>query len=397
MDRTPAPDSTPRLGEAHIVSQAPASLRDWGPWQFPRIERLADGRLHLWFHVAADSALAYGTPPRHAVSSDRGATWTEVDDYPEGSGLELASGDRIRIHAEASVPADGLALGDPVGSMVNYGHPVRYYDARQIPSEQAGWFLLRSAEGGPFRREQVEMSIPGATRHVVEGVLPRPFFHRIRRGPDSSLWAPHYFPRIVGGRLQAYWSATFLTSDDGGHSWRFISEIPYEPDRQRALADDLLGRERIGFSEPDIVFVDASRCLALLRTTDGNGVGPSYLSVSGDGGRTWQDPWLFDDVGVWPILTMLGNGTVLASYGRPGLYVRTLSAQAIAEERFEPEHWGEPVPVVPPGALQTETCSYSDLLALDDDTAMIAYSDFNVPDDEGQPRKSIMVREVSIT
>ena len=107
--------------------------------------------------------------------------------------------------------------------------------------------------------------------------------------------------------------------------------------------------------------------------------------------------WLFDDVGVWPILTKLGNGTVLASYGRPGLYVRTLSAQAIAEERFEPEHWGEPVPVVPPGALQTETCSYSDLSAIDDDTAMIAYSDFNVPDDEGQPRKSIMVREVSIT
>jgi hypothetical protein len=47
-------------------------------------------------------------------------------------------------------------------------------------------------------------------------------------------------------------------------------------------------------------------------------------------------------------------------------------------------------------AHQTDTCSYSDLLAVSDSEVLIAYSDFNVPNAAGQPCKSIMVRKISI-
>ena len=43
------------------------------------------------------------------------------------------------------------------------------------------------------------------------------------------------------------------------------------------------------------------------------------------------------------------------------------------------------------------TCSYSALLPLSDDTALIAYSDFNIPGPDGTPRKAILVRTVKTT
>ncbi|MBT3341443.1 MAG: hypothetical protein HN404_00475, partial [Gemmatimonadetes bacterium] len=46
-----------------VVSQADPELRNWGPWQFPAIQRLPDGRLAVGYHVEADSATAYGKPP----------------------------------------------------------------------------------------------------------------------------------------------------------------------------------------------------------------------------------------------------------------------------------------------------------------------------------------------
>ena len=53
--------------------------------------------------------------------------------------------------------------------------------------------------------------------------------------------------------------------------------------------------------------------------------------------------------------------------------------------------------VVEPAEGRQDTCSYSALLALDERTALLAYSDFNYPDAQGQKRKSIMVRTVTAT
>ena len=43
-----------------------------------------------------------------------------------------------------------------------------------------------------------------------------------------------------------------------------------------------------------------------------------------------------------------------------------------------------------------QSCYYTGMLPLDDDTAMLVYSDFYVPDKEGIKRKSIMVRTVHV-
>ena len=35
------------LGRPCVIAQAPPDLREWGPYQFPKVERLEDGRLRL--------------------------------------------------------------------------------------------------------------------------------------------------------------------------------------------------------------------------------------------------------------------------------------------------------------------------------------------------------------
>jgi hypothetical protein len=115
-----------------------------------------------------------------------------------------------------------------------------------------------------------------------------------------------------------------------------------------------------------------------------------YWSRTVDSGQSWSHPHVFDDCGVWPRLLTLENGVTLAAYGRPGLYVRATADPAGLE-------WEEREVVVEPAEGRSDTCSYSDLLALDGRTALLAYSDFNYADAQGQKRKSILVRTVTVT
>ena len=77
----------------------------------------------------------------------------------------------------------------------------------------------------------------------------------------------------------------------------------------------------------------------------------------------------------------------LVAYGRPGLYVRATCHPG-------GEHWGPRVEVVKPGVLHQGTCSYCSLQPLAADTALIAYSEFNLPGPDGTPRKGIRVRRI---
>jgi hypothetical protein len=179
--------------------------------------------------------------------------------------------------------------------------------------------------------------------------------------------------------------ASLVRSSDNGRTWELTGTIPYQPDMQA----DPLWDARDGFTEPQITFIPDGTIFILLRTTDGNGVGPLYASCSRDDGRTWEKPWVFDQFGVWPQLLTLRNGVTLSSYGRPGLYLRATNDTSARQ-------WSERITVVPPGRIGQDTCSYSDLIALSDHEALIAYSDFNVPNLEGLPCKTILVRKIEI-
>ena len=90
-------------------------------------------------------------------------------------------------------------------------------------------------------------------------------------------------------------------------------------------------------------------------------------------------------------------GVTLATYGRPGLFLRATNDPACLqwEDRMELIHSsGERD--TPGSVLNRATCSYTDMIPLDDHTAGLAYSDFTIKDENGVPRKTMMFRTITV-
>ena len=229
--------------------------------------------------------------------------------------------------------------------------------------------------------EEVSVELPDYSLNTSEGVFPTPFFHQIKKGPNGSLWTFLYKHYIKpDGKISDYGASWFHKSIDNGKTWEYVSRVPYEFNTEK----DPGASKRYGFAESDMCFIDEKRAFALHRTTDGTGIGPLYITWTNDCGVTWTKPEYFDDRGVWPQTITLDNGIILAGYGRSGLCIR---------HDYDGD-WFERSAVVEPGEYQRETCSYCALMPTGADTAIIVYSDFNYPDSDGTPRKSIMVRKI---
>jgi hypothetical protein len=113
---------------------------------------------------------------------------------------------------------------------------------------------------------------------------------------------------------------------------------------------------------------------------------------STDDGKTWSVPRVFDSLGVLPQLLVLETGCTLASYGRPRVWVRATADKSGLT-------WAPRVEVPLHNVDWTEwgpTCGYTRMLALDANSAMLVYSDFGYPDHEGAPRKTILVRTITV-
>jgi len=384
-----------QLGDPVLVAQGPSEEKRWGWYQFPSIERHLDGRLLVKYQRAADSALSYGEPPAVAVSNDEGLTWepAECPDDPLfahsawGGGVLLPNGDRLQVKMLHSLPADRVSLPPSIGHEDGtYGNTYDYYPAADLPPEMAGYhFLRRRAGTEEWVEETATVRIPGAIRNVTEGVLTFPWIDRLRVGPDGTLWGIHYWKRVADYELLDKWAVFLLRSTDYGHTFDLHGEIRYRGDPLRHPGWTM----HEGFTEPDVAFLPDGSLFCLMRTTDGIGVGPLYASRSTDGGRAWSRPKVFDDRGVWPQLLTLGNGVTLAAYGRPGLYVRATADPAA-------QAWGPRAEVLRASTVWSGTCAYSGLLALDDRTALLVYSDFAHPGEDGQLCKAIKVRRVTV-
>jgi len=374
-----------------VVSQAPPHIRNWGPWQFPLIHKLENGRLLIEFHREADSATAYGLPPGQAISDDNGITWHEISPPNLIAGLKLPDGSYLRAIQKQSIPAKNLSLPSPLAFVQSSYVTYTYYKRSELPPElQKGWFFLRRLPGSDsWHEEQAQVELPDEIAYTTENVFVFPFFEhdRIHVAHDGRLVATLYgSPQIAQGRIIVRrFLAMFVESLDNGKTWRMKSAIPYYPD----IKKDPLWDARDGFSEPQIAFMPDGSIMMLLRTNDGNGNGPMYVARSKDNGITWSKPHVFDSLGVWPQLLVLKNNVTIISYGRPGLYLR-------ASEDPSGQKWTRKITIVKPDKTSTNTCSYSDLIQLEDNSALIVYSDFNWPDQSGRPCKSIMTRRIEI-
>lgn len=380
------------LSEPILVAEAPADVREWGWYQFPVLDRMTDGRIALTFHVHPDSARSYGLAPdrpNRGYSTDGGKTWTLALGAEPTAGVALPNGDRLRYVLPPSIPAAGLQLPAPVGTVIGtYGKlPYVCYRHSELPAALQGVPLARLARGATaWTEERARLDDPTALRYTVEGVFPVVWVGDLVVAPDRSLVTLVYPARVLGPDF-AHLHAACYRSTDAGHSWQLQGRILYRPD----TTADPHAAARDGFTEPALVLLRDGSHLALLRTTDGNGLGPMYSARSTDAGKTWSAPRVCAPTGVMPRLLALPNGILVLSSGRPGVELR-FSADGRGES------WTAPRALVPVAAAdpQADSCGYTSLLPLGDDTFLVAYSWFNRPGADARPHKSILVRRVTV-
>jgi len=364
------------LGEARLVAAGPATEKRWGRWQFPSLEQGPGGKLLLFVHVEADSAASYGMARKVYVSSDRGRTWKEDPQAVASAyGLRLRNGEWLRTDTVAATPASEIALPEKVAERVSYRTPFQLYRMRELPVSLRQIFFQRFRQGA-WNAEHQTLDDPHALRYVTGGLMPQIWWGDMKAMRDGTLTALTY-PYYHDQQETPYTSVASYESRDAGKRWAKVGHILY------AEAD----RRRDGFTEPALERLKDGSLFAVLRTTDGNGVGPMYRSWSRDLGRTWSAPEAFTDTGVLPRLLQLDNGVLVLSSGRPGVDLRF--------SRDGGRTWTGPerlIPVPDPQKTQADSCGYTSLVPLGRDRFLIAYSWFTPP--TGQ--KSIYVREVRV-
>lgn len=385
-----------RISDPVVVAMGPDSrTSDWGAYQFPWISRLADGRLLYGFNDCADSEAAYGSEPGCRISDDNGKTWkpARAGDYNTLNGMKLPNGERIEFITDPSPKLEDVTLPEPIGSTW-LGHSIYRIEEVDPSFCPRGWILLRHTEEHPEGvREEVKLNWPHMIVRSCLGVFVPPSARgRLRMGPDGTLWMPHYY--LAGtdpetGEFIPYLCNYLFKSTDNGKTWDLVSFVPYYPDEDKG---GIKSPKHEGFGENDITFTPDGSMIRLIRT--GSCVN-SYYTRSEDGGKTWTEPEVFDDHGVWPCLITLKCGVTLATYGRPGI---TLRATADPSGKT----WEDPIKLLSPlpGPWKTPhimaTCAYTNLIEIDDHTAGLAYSDFTVCDEEGNPRKCLMFRTITV-
>ncbi len=377
----PAPVPAPaelrvEIGEARLVAAGPATERRWGRWQFPTLQRAPHGRLLLFVHVEPDSAASYGKQRRVYVSRDHGRHWQEDAAADQRAyGLRLPTGEWLRTDTVAATPAASITLPAQFAERVSYRTPFQLYRLPELPVALRQIFFQRFSKDA-WHAEQQTLDDSHALRYATAGLIPQIWWGDMKVLPNRQMVALTY-PYFHDSQPLPYTAAASYTSSDHGHTWTKVGHILYnEPDRRRD-----------GFSEPALELLKDGSLLAVLRTTDGHGVGPMYRSRSSNGGHTWTVPQPFTETGVLPRLLQLANGVLVLSSGRPGVDLRFSKDGGVT--------WTAPrqlVPVPDSQKPQADSCGYTSLVALGRDRFLITYSWFNPP----SGAKSIYVREVRV-
>lgn len=375
-----------------VALGAPGEQR-WGHHQFPALSRLPDGRLWLTYNASDDRGDAYGHPGPAFVSTDQGRTWAKAQ--PEDPLLAVSHSvvSSVRDGEFICVPMspglgivrERLQLPEPVARFNAYGEVLQFQLADCPPRVREFIGRIPALRWLPkeraWRRETTEWDTTDALVSSPKNdfVFSRPYLdNAVARLGDRLFYASYHLGhRLPDGSVPKNYSAWCMVSDDNGHQWR----------RHGLIAHDPTGNTMVG--EPSLVVTGAGELTCLIRTTDHRQL-PLLMTHSRDGGLTWEPTRELFPFGVMPQTLRLGNGVVAASFGRPG--VQLAFAQDAAART-----WSAMLPLIAGAAsnVSAHSCGYTRMVPLDERSLLVAHSDFKWPDEQGRPRKAIVVRRVT--
>lgn len=384
---------TVRLEDPGIVSVA-TKPEKWGFFQFPFIYRSLDNAVVATWNMAPDAVTSYGKGgSNNAISVDGGKSWSSSKgNAPIGRGLLLPGGDLISIGTPKALDTTKIKLPKPVAvNKEAYGRNFVYYKLSELPDVLKGVYINRFVKGGnSWVSGHNVLDDPQAVRYTDSGMFPVVWWGDMRIAADGALIAGIYpgFYLEEDGKVNAS-GIFFYRSTDEGHTWKIQGRIPYAPD----LKTDPNGDKRLalGFTEPGFEILSDGTFLCVMRTSDGLGNSPMYLSRSGDLGVTWTKPEPFVRAGVLPRLLQLDNGVIVLAAGRPGVQLRFSIGSNGAK-------WTDPFEMLLFKNEKDEvSCGYTEMLVTGPDRFLLVYSDFKYQNKAGEFRKAIKVREIIVT
>lgn len=377
------------FGEPIVISVADKHY-GWGFFQFPSLYTSDQGEIVAQWNMAKDDAESYGKSGlRFAVSKDKGMTWVQTEKEPIGGGLKLKNNEFIRIHTPEAIPVKDLSLPEPIATVKEaYGRTFRYWKVEQLPERLQGVYLQRRSIGdNNWVAEHNQLIEANMVRYSDNNVLPIVWWGDMKLRKDGTIIAGVYPGFTWINNMVPPSDVPFYESRDEGKSWTLVGRIPYSYD---PVKDPKGGqRHALGYTEPTFEILQDGSYLSVIRTTDGLGNSPMYISRSTDQGRNWSKPIAFTKAGVLPKLRQLDNGMLVLASGRPGLQVRV----ALDKQGSE---WSDPFEMLPWVKGEQVSCGYPEILQTGKDKFLLIYSDFRYKTASGDLRKAIKIREISV-
>ena len=385
-----------------VVARGKPGDNAWGHTQFPFLYNTESGNIIATWEYTSDT-IEYDQITSNAISSDSGKSWSRVPENEAIKRTAMANGKKfVGFVGKGAYPQDYFKKYTPVYTVKLWNVESKIYFADDV--EEGEDKRLFAIERDPVTGEEnvfeCTVSWPFASMGWCNGmVYPRTQSFALSNkcgitkiGDDlyCALYG-HGFNSDAKTREEAIlkgdpcYSVYVLRSSDNARTWEYVSGV-YVNDRVRSEAGALFE----GFCEPTLAEMPDGSVIMLMRTGSPS---PSYIVRSTDGCKTWSEPQMFDEIGVFPQLLSLPSGVTLASYGRPVLKLRATSDE-------KGEAWEAPItlPLSEAGDSPEKrlSCCYTGMLELSDTSALLIYSDFHYPNEDGIPVKTILTRKITV-
>lgn len=382
-------DGSVRISEPVMISQA-VKEEPWGFFQFPSLGKADDGTLVVSWKMAEDSYISYGKEGTHAtpmMSKNEGNTWQPLDKnyrlHTKEYNLDLRNGDYLQI---TTPRAKAIKEYGKFPKPVYEDKRDAFFRVDSLPEDLQGVYLWYRQKDGKDTIIHAKLYDPQLLRQSENGYMSVVWWGDMKELPNDGLVAgvyPAVYMNIFG--MPTHSGVSFYQSEDKGLSWKIIGKIPFLFD---GITDQL---GVIRYDEPAFEVLNDGSFICVMRT---GSCSPMYQSKSNDKGHTWTKPEPIAPNGVLPRLLLLKNGVLVLVSGRPGIQIR-FSFDGTGEI------WSAPIELVPfmneDGSYTRDvSCGYASLIEAGDDSFYIVYSDFTKTNSEGDVRKSIWFRKVTV-
>lgn len=198
-------------------------------------------------------------------------------------------------------------------------------------------------------------------------------------GPGFDSFAESKEAAATDYALSCRFHVFVFASEDCGRTWNLTAQLT--PGAECPDPGE-------GYCEPKMIQMPDGSLFMLMRTGSNN---PMYVTRSTDGVH-WTTPAVFDSIGVLPQLARFGCGVTMTSYGRP--YLRICLTDDPTGET-----WEKPIEIPLPGPKggYNQSCFYTSLEKIDENTYIMIYSSRCYPNRSGVAVPSMLTRTITVT